>query len=60
MLDCLRLVVAITCYVFYVVFATAAGLSDLNLTISASDDSAATRTILASLHEYFQIGRAHV
>ena len=53
MLDYLRLVVAITYYVFYTVAATAVGLSDLNLTISASDDSAATRTILASLHEYF-------
>ena len=53
MLCGLRLIVAITCYVFCAAFATAAGLSDLNLTISASDDSAATRTILASLHEYF-------
>ena len=53
MLCGLRLVVAITWHVFFATIATAAGLSDLNLTISASDDSAATRTILASLHEYF-------
>ena len=52
MLGCLRLFVALSCYVFVAVCAVAANLSDLNLTISASDDSATTQAIIRSLQDH--------